>query len=121
MPWSTEEHALAIETYFENAASVIPTQTAFRSRSNFRPLDSVPSRNAIIGWIFSFRATCSNKYKQAAVLQVSNRSVRRILHPNLKFHRYKITLFIRSTKVTIKSVWGRPRTKGAEKRNLVDQ
>lgn len=124
MPWSVEQRAFVVETYFNNNGSVILTQRAFRLRFNLRPLDLVPDRNAIIRWVASFRTTGStlkkkppgrprtvrtpenverirqvvqrsprrSVVKQAAALQLSERSVRRMLHLDLKFHPYKMAL-----------------------------
>jgi len=123
MHWSSEECALAVEAYFLNRLSVIPTQRAFRNRFDVAPRDPVPYWKSIITWVTTFRQTGSttrrrteaprrikssenieamrasilqsprrSARKHAPAFQISDRSVRRILHDDLHCHPYKMAI-----------------------------
>ena len=54
-----EHRAFAVETYFKNNNSVVVTQRIFRQHFNIHWNDSVPSGNAVLMWMRSFRQTGS--------------------------------------------------------------
>lgn len=122
MPWSGEQRAFILETFFKNGESVIATLRAFRRRYSLSSSASVPDRKTILSWVKKFRATSSalnvkkkgpavtvrtpaniarvresieqsptrSARKHASALQISARTVRRILHTDLNLHPYKI-------------------------------
>ena len=109
MRWSKEERAFAVEVYFSNGRSIIATRRAFRTRFNIRIGIPLPGWQSIVLWVNTFRVSGNVKEKHkrpaknvrtprrsarkhAAALGISDRTVRRILHEELRFHPYEMAL-----------------------------
>ena len=118
MRWAGEHRGFVVEAYYENNRSVIATQRAFRRHYAFGS-KSVPDQKTILLWICNRRATRStlkNKrprtfrtpenveavrasiqkspkrsaHRHATALGISNGSLGKILHAELKLHPYKM-------------------------------
>jgi hypothetical protein len=100
MAWSGEHRAYVVETYFKNAESLIATQRLVRTPFKLGRNATVPDRKTILLLVANFRATGSalkkkphgrrSARKHADTMGMSERSVRRILHADLKLHPYKM-------------------------------
>lgn len=119
--WPVNFRVFAVTTYIETK-SVTITQRRFRRMFNVARHGRIPSRNAILLWVRMFNRTGSvrsvfagrpsvrneeniervriavqrsptrSAVRHAAALQLSDRTFRRILHKNLRFHPYKIQM-----------------------------
>ncbi|PSN47210.1 hypothetical protein C0J52_07880 [Blattella germanica] len=113
--WTAEHRAYIAELYFKTGESVVRTQHAFRTQFQIPCLGRIPNNKTIKLWIASFRTTASvlkhkpgrprsvrtpeniaivrEARRHATALQLSNRSLRRILQKDLNFHLYKMVMF----------------------------
>jgi hypothetical protein len=129
MTWSGERWYFVVEEFIENGVSSILTQRAFRFALGRR--DSVPDKK-IHNWVSNFRQTGSTLKRKSSVrprtktgpeyvaavrtsieqsarihadaLWLSDGSVRRILHRDLKMHSYKVRLHNNWVKEIVKPV-----------------
>ncbi|KAL4142309.1 hypothetical protein QTP88_004793 [Uroleucon formosanum] len=122
MAWHGEHRAFVVEEYIRNGGSAITTQRAFRIRFKLGRHDPVPDRKTIQVWLSNFRAAGSalkrkssgrpltattpdnvarvsasiqqspRRSAHAAALELSDRSVRRILHTHIHMHPYKMMI-----------------------------
>ena len=119
MAWSTEHRAFVMDTYFKCGDSVIVAERQFPTHFGVGRHGRAPNRKTILLWIRNFRQSSSalkrkspgrprsvqtivrhavttspqrSAAKYALALGVSDRSVRRILHLDLKFHPCKIIM-----------------------------
>lgn len=57
--WSAEHRAFVVEAFFKSGDSCVAVQRQFRRRFNVGPRGRVPTRNTILLWVSTFRATAS--------------------------------------------------------------
>jgi hypothetical protein len=118
MAWTREHRAFVVEEFIKNGGSPVATQRAFRIHFALGRRDTVPDKNTIYRWVSNFRKTGSAlnqtspgrprtatgpenvavvrasilKSPRRSALRLSDRSVRRILHRDLRMHPYKIAI-----------------------------
>lgn len=117
MAWSGEHRAFVVEEFINNGGSPITTQRAFRIRFALIRRDPVLDSKTIHNWVSNFRQTSSALKRKSTgrprtatglenvALHLSDRSVRRILHQELKMHPYKIAI---TQKRTFSKRFGNP-------------
>ena len=120
MGWTGQHCTFIVETFIKNE-SITAMQREFHVHYGFGRQDPIPTQNTISLWVTNFRATGSALkwkltgrlwttrtlevvnvsiqqslrcpvWKHTATLDLSIRSLRKILHKNLQMHPYKMIL-----------------------------